>query len=108
MYKRQACQRIIEHFHLETYFDGVYGAALDGSISTKKQVLEHVFKENGMKREDTILIGDTKFDAIGAKEAEISCIGVTYGFGTAEELKKAGAVFICDSAKEVADYIETL
>ena len=77
MYKRQACQRIIEHFHLETYFDGVYGAALDGSISTKKQVLEHVFKENGMKREDTILIGDTKFDAIGAKEAEISCIGVT-------------------------------
>lgn len=103
-----ACQRIIEHFHLETYFDGVYGATLDGSISTKKQVLEHVFKENGMKREDTILIGDTKFDAIGAKEAEIPCIGVTYGFGTAEELKEAGAVFICDSTKEVADYIETL
>ena len=25
-----------------------------------------------------------------------------------EELKKAGAVFICDSTKEVADYIETL
>lgn len=65
-----ACQRIIEHFHLETYFDGVYGATLDGSISTKKQVLEHVFKENGMKREDTILIGDTKFEVIGAKKAE--------------------------------------
>ena len=27
---------------------------------------------------------------------------------TAEELKEAGAVFLCDSAKEVADYIETL
>ncbi len=103
-----ACKRIIGHFHLEPYFDGVFGAALDGKISSKVQVLEYLFQENGMKREDTILIGDTKFDVLGAKAAGIPCIGVTYGFGTAEELKSAGAAAVCGSTKEVADYLETL
>ena len=54
------------------------------------------------------MIGDTRFDVSGAKEAHMDCIGITYGFGTKEELQEAGAKAICDSIEEAAEYIERL
>ncbi len=102
----RACERIIEHFHLESYFDGIFGSTLDGRISTKEQVLEYLFETTGIDRKETILIGDTKFDAIGAREAGISCLGVTYGFGSREELEREGVVALCDTAAEVEAYFE--
>jgi phosphoglycolate phosphatase len=53
------------------------------------------------------LIGDTRFDAIGAKKCGIRCIGVTYGFGTAEELLANGAEAVFDTIEEVEAYLET-
>lgn len=103
-----ACVRIIEYFHLEPYFDGIFGSTLDGKISTKKQVLENLFETMDIHREDTILIGDTKYDVIGAKEAGISCIGVTYGFGTKEELQEYGAIEVLTTPEEVGKYLETI
>lgn len=103
-----ACVRIIEHFHLESYFDGIFGATRDGKISSKKQVLENLFEKTGIDRRETVLIGDTRFDVLGAKEAGIFCIGVTYGFGSREELEEAGALAICDNVREVEDSIETV
>ena len=37
-----ACRRILEHFSLTPYFDEIVGSTLDGSISTKQQVLEEL------------------------------------------------------------------
>ena len=36
-----ACRRILEHFDLLGYFDEVVGSTLDGSISTKAEVLKN-------------------------------------------------------------------
>ena len=52
------------------------------------------------------LIGDTKFDAIGATAFGIPCIGVSYGFGTRESLEENGAVVVFDKIEEVVKYIE--
>ena len=41
----------------------------------------------------------TKFDVQGAKSLGIDCIGVTYGFGTAAELK--GCVAVANSVAEL-------
>lgn len=101
-----ACRRILEHFGLLSYFDEVVGATLDKSICSKVQVLREWLRRSGAEPEQAILVGDTRFDALGAAEAGIACIGVTYGFGTREELEQAGAIAAFDSMKEVADYIE--
>lgn len=97
----EACGRIIRHFHLESHFAGIFGATRDGRISSKKQVLEIALEKLGAKKDETVLIGDTRFDVLGAKEAGIGCIGVTYGFGTREELKTSGAMAIADTAEEL-------
>lgn len=102
----EACGRIIRHFHLESHFAGIFGATRDGRISTKRQVLEIALDQLGASKEESVLIGDTRFDVLGAKEAGIDCIGVTYGFGTREELETAGAVAVVDTAKEAEVYLE--
>lgn len=104
-----ACERILEYFSLLPYFDMVVGATLDKRISTKAQVLEELGRRmagKNISKEEMILIGDTKFDVLGANAFGIRCIGVDYGFGTREELEEAGAVAVYSSIKEVEQYIE--
>lgn len=104
-----ACKRILEHFGLTPYFDEVVGSTLDGSISTKQQVLEELGRRMSslcIGKDEMCLIGDTKYDAAGAKAYGIRCIGVSYGFGTREEMLAAGAEAVFDKIEEVETYIE--
>ena len=104
-----ACRRILEHFLLTPYFDEVVGSTLDGRISTKEEVLEELGRRMAdwqISRDEMCLIGDTKYDAAGAKAFGIGCIGVSYGFGTREELLDAGAEAVFDQMEEVERYIE--
>ncbi|MBO5069747.1 MAG: HAD hydrolase-like protein [Roseburia sp.] len=101
-----ACRRLLEHFGLTSYFDEIVGATLDGSISTKEQVLEELYRRAGVDKSMMCLIGDTKYDAKGAKAFGIRCIGVSYGFGTREEMLAAGAEVVIDDIREVEKYIE--
>lgn len=104
-----ACKRILEHFELASYFDEVVGSTLDGSISTKQEVLEELGRRMAslsIGKDEMCLIGDTKYDAVGAKAFGIRCIGVSYGFGTREELLDAGAEVVFDQIEEVVTYIE--
>lgn len=102
-----ACKRILDHFDLSKYFVSIVGATMDSKIETKTDVLEECFRRSPWQsRLETVLIGDTKFDAIGAKEAHITCVGISYGFGTVEELMNAGAVACLASPAEVCKYIE--
>lgn len=104
-----ACKRILEHFGLTPYFDEVVGSTLDGSISTKQQVLEELGRRMSslcIGKDEMCLIGDTKYDAAGAKAYGIRCIGVSYGFGTRDEMLAAGAEAVFDKIEEVETYIE--
>ena len=104
-----ACRRILAHFGLTEYFDEIVGATLDGSISTKREVLEELgrrLKDREFSKQEICLIGDTKYDAAGAKEYGIRPIGVSYGFGTREEQLAAGAEAVFDRIGEVERYIE--
>ena len=44
------------------------------------------------------MVGDSRFDIIGAKEAGCDSIGVTYGYGTKEELVENGSDYTVDAA----------
>lgn len=94
---------VLDHFGLTGYFDFIGGATLDGSRSTKEDVIEYVL-QSGMvpDRDDLVMVGDTKFDVTGAAYFGIPTIAVTYGFGPREELIEAGAAVLADSAAEIA------
>ena len=105
-----ACLEILKHFQILRYFDCVTGASLDASRREKVLVLQEAFRRMQIScpKQDAILIGDTKYDVIGTRKAGIDCLGITYGFGTRQELEEAGAVAILDTTQEVEAYFKTI
>lgn len=97
---------VMERFELSKYFDFVASADLEAGRSTKTQVLEHAFASLGIKdRSKVILVGDRKYDAEGANNFGIDCMGVLYGYGSREELEKEGVKFIAEDPQTVADLL---
>jgi phosphoglycolate phosphatase len=47
------------------------------------------------------MIGDRKHDVLGALNNNMRAIGVTYGYGSCEELEKAGAHEIVDQPEDL-------
>lgn len=101
------CRQILNHFGLVEKLDDVVGASLDGRIDTKEEVLEEAFRRLGNPdKSQVVLIGDTKYDVIGAKQLGIDCIGITYGFGTREELIQHQASQVFETIQEVVAFLE--
>ena len=99
--------RIIKHFGLDKYFNVVFGSNLDGSLSDKTDLLNHVLEKQGFAPHDAVMIGDRRFDMIGAKNHCIRALGVLWGYGSEEELRDAGADGICSHPKEIYDQVFT-
>lgn len=99
--------RIMEHFGIAKYFTMLCGAddyAKDRS--TKEQVVRYALEQNGITDTgEVIMVGDRKYDVIGAAAVGIKTIGVLYGFGDEEELLEAGAVHLVKTPEELAEYL---
>ena len=98
-------KRIIEHFALTTLFDGIYGSELDGTRSDKAELIQHILLTENLIPAKTVMVGDRSHDAIGAKKNQLLAIGVTYGYGTEEELKLHGVDLIANSPEEISQYL---
>ena len=54
----------------------------------------------------TVMVGDRKFDVEGAAECGLPCIGVEFfDFAPPGELESAGALAVCQTAKELEQYL---
>ena len=85
-------RKIASEQGLTELFDGFFCPSFQSHVSDKSSLALEAIKHFGVKKEETVLIGDTKFDVFAAKKAEISSIGVLYGFATEEgELDSADA-----------------
>lgn len=93
---------ILEYFDLLKYFDFVAGATMDGSRGEKADVIRYALEISGIEdKSEAIMVGDRKFDILGAKENGLASIGVLYGFGDREELTEAGADYIVERAEDI-------
>jgi len=97
---RIAADRIVEHFEMGQYFERVYGCELDGTRANKSELLKYAIEENSHASSRT-MIGDRKHDLIGAIANGIRPIGVSYGYGSSDELNTAGATAIANSPAEL-------
>lgn len=91
---------ILEKFCLAGFFDRIFGASLDGTRDTKDAVIAYVLEELG-QRKNFIMVGDTHYDVLGAAAHGIQTIGVSWGYGTVEDMKAAGALAIVDSPAQL-------
>jgi phosphoglycolate phosphatase len=97
---RVFAERIVEHFGLAGYFTEVYGAELDGTRGDKTELLEWALAR-GACGEQAVMIGDRRHDMIGATNNNMFAIGVTWGYGSIDELESAGAQRIAHVPEDI-------
>ena len=99
---------IIEYFNLKQYFLYEFGSNLDGSLSDKSILLKHALAVTGFEPNNALMIGDRQYDIIGAKSNLIKSVGVSYGYGSANELREAGADLLIEKPAELAKAVQKL
>ncbi len=98
---------ILEHFDLAKYFHKICGAAMDRSRSSKEAVIAYLLETHGTT-DGLVMVGDTKFDILGARAHGIPAIGVSWGYGIVEEMEAAGAAGMAHTMAELLALIHTL
>jgi len=101
-------RQILHHFELAPFFTAIYGARLDGSLCDKSELIGHILEQEGLAPAETVMVGDRKHDLIGAAACRIGSIGVTYGFGSVEELTAHGADHLVDAPLAIPDLVARL
>lgn len=101
------CVQILRYFGIAQYFTAIVGSELNGSRVRKSEVIEEALARVGKSnsRSDVVLVGDRKYDVEGARTAGISSIGVTYGYGSREELEKIWPDCIVDNTEELKNVL---
>lgn len=104
-------QRILDKFDLNKYFDVLVGSELNGDRIEKSQVVKECIKKLGIKNSEldfTYMVGDRKYDIIGAKENFVKSIGVEYGYAQGDELTQYGADYIVKDVSSLMQLLSSL
>lgn len=107
----QTAHPILDYFGISERFDVRAGATLTTERRTKAQVIDFALRELEIHADPdlvdhVIMVGDRNHDVVGAMHHGITCIGVTWGYGSIPELLGAGAVALADSPAEVVDLVQ--
>ena len=76
----ETAQKMLTFLNIAHFFDVICGALSEVKL-TKSQLLAKCIQLCHSTKETSLLVGDSSYDALGAQEAGIDFLGVTYGFG---------------------------
>ena len=88
---------ILTHFGLDTFFDGIYG-----SVGQKAALIAALLQAESLVAAETLMVGDRDLDILAARENSVRSVGVTYGYGSPDELRAAGPDYLFDSLGDLA------
>lgn len=77
-------RRILAHFGLDEHFEVVAGASVDGTRSSKTDVLAHALAQLRPLPEHVLMVGDRVHDVEGAAAHGIDAVVVGWGYGRAD------------------------
>ncbi|MGN1042927.1 MAG: HAD family hydrolase [Christensenellales bacterium] len=100
--------KILDYLGADGFFTAIYGSRYELNRTEKKDVIEDLVADFGLKKEDCILIGDTVFDVEGAKNAGIKVAIVKYGFGEEEDFCANDVEFFADSPMDIVKKLEEI
>jgi phosphoglycolate phosphatase len=99
---------IVERLGLAGHFAAICGPELDGTNDHKADLIAHMIQHEDVRPEIAIMIGDREFDVRAAGRHGIPTVGVTWGYGSTEELAAAGAAVLCHSPDTLAGVANAL
>ena len=92
--------RILSHFGLDKWMESVVSAS--DNRAEKEHLIREALPEDA---EEVWMVGDRRFDMEGGVAAGVHTLGVTYGYGSEEELTGSGAERIARTPREIAEIL---
>ena len=92
---------LLERAGLLDCFDVIAGSDPKLNNNAKWEVITRAMEGCGAAPENTVLIGDTKYDVAGAKRCGIPCVGVRWGYAAEGEMEEAGVAAMVDTPAEL-------
>ncbi|MCF6316017.1 MAG: HAD hydrolase-like protein [Marinosulfonomonas sp.] len=99
-------RKITAHFGLAEYLTHEFGPELDGTRNNKGDLLAYALDLTGYDAQNSIMIGDRHHDIDAARAVGMRSVGVTWGYGSLDELSAADA--ICQTPAALAATIADL
>lgn len=93
--------KIVEHFHLEKYFDYIMGRRNGVAHKPSPEPLLLICEKLKIRPAKTVMVGDSELDIICGREAGSKTCGVSYGYRSREVLEKEKPDFILDALMEI-------
>lgn len=104
----EMCVPICEKFGYAPSLETIVGSPPVGDWE-KADVIREALRRLGLTeadRDKVLMVGDRKFDVLGAREVGIDCVGVEFfGYAAPDELKEAGAVAVVQTVEALEDFI---
>lgn len=99
--------QVLEYFKIDHFFQKelVVGSYLDGRRTDKGELISTAIELLGGEPQDKVMVGDRKFDIIGAKKNGIDVIGVTYGYGELGEIEAHEPTAIASSVEALREIL---
>ena len=101
-------KKITAHFGLTKFLTYEFGSELDGKNTNKTDLIGHALGFLNISPSKVIMVGDRKYDIIGAKENFVKTIGVSWGYGTKFELEEAKPDYLIKNPEELTKTILSL
>jgi phosphoglycolate phosphatase len=99
-------RKIVEHLPFGRHFARLYGPDGKTAHSAKAEMIAQALNDFAIAPEHAAMVGDRYFDIDGARANGVRGIGVTWGFGSIEELRDAGAHAVAHAPRELPDLLE--
>lgn len=96
-------RRIAYQFDLNLIFDDIFGSTLKGRWQPKTEVMGALAAQ-GTVWPGGVLVGDRGVDMTAARDHGLEAVGVTWGYGSREELLAAGADRLFETVAELDDW----
>ena len=102
-------EKVLEYFELKKYFSVICAAPNNGLNGEKPGRIRAAIEEAralGCEAKNVIMVGDTRFDVLGAHECGIPCVGVTWGFCVEGEFEAYGTEYIVDTMEGLLNVLK--
>ena len=102
-------ERVLTYFGLREYFPVFCASPLNGIGGEKAGRIRAAIEDAkalGCEAKNVIMVGDTKFDVLGAHECSIPCVGVTWGFAVEGEFEACDTEFVVDTMDELLNVLK--
>lgn len=93
---------LLERAEMKGRFDVIVGSRPGLNNDRKWQIVERAMALCGSGPENTVLVGDTKYDVEGAARCGVPCVGVLWGYAAPGELEAAGAAELVSTPEALA------